>query len=52
MVTGRNNNSSKLKNIRFPHDLIEQIDKQAKKENSNFSAWVITTCREKLDKSK
>lgn len=52
MATGRNNNSSKLKNIRFPHDVIEQIDEQAKKENTNFSAWVIATCREKLAKSK
>ncbi|WP_081298460.1 YlcI/YnfO family protein [Gilliamella sp. wkB108] len=41
---------SKRKDIRFPHDLIEQIDEQAKKENTNFSAWVIATCREKLAK--
>ncbi len=39
---------SKRKDIRFPHELIEQIEKQAKKENTNFSAWVISTCREKL----
>uniref|UniRef100_UPI00370DBA80 YlcI/YnfO family protein n=1 Tax=Orbus wheelerorum TaxID=3074111 RepID=UPI00370DBA80 len=51
MVTGNKNNKSQLKNIRFPHELIEQIDAIAKKENTNFSAWVIATCREKLAKS-
>lgn len=42
---------TKRKDIRFPHDLIEQIEEQAKKENTNFSAWVIAICREKLAKS-
>ncbi|WP_363322473.1 YlcI/YnfO family protein [uncultured Gilliamella sp.] len=51
MATGYKNNKSFTKGIRFPHDLIEQIDEQAKKENTNFSAWVIATCREKLAKS-
>lgn len=50
MATGNKNNKSDRKAIRFPHDLIEQIDEQAKKENTNFSAWVISTCREKLAK--
>ena len=51
MATGRNNNCSKLKNIRFPHELIEQINEQSKKENTNFSAWVMAACREKLAKA-
>ncbi|RKS84675.1 uncharacterized protein DUF3950 [Orbus hercynius] len=42
--------TTRRKDIRFPHELIEQIDEQAKKENTNFSAWVIATCREKLNK--
>ncbi|MBI0027387.1 DUF3950 domain-containing protein [Gilliamella sp. B14448G11] len=41
---------SKRKDIRFPHELIEKIDEQSKKENTNFSAWVIGACREKLNK--
>nr|WP_243578242.1 YlcI/YnfO family protein [Aggregatibacter kilianii] len=46
-----------MKGIRFPHELIESIDKQVEKENkqgdkTNFSAWVIDACKEKLDKPK
>ncbi|MCO6537701.1 MULTISPECIES: YlcI/YnfO family protein [unclassified Gilliamella] len=50
MATGNKNNKSDRKAIRFPHELIERIDEQSKKENTNFSAWVIATCREKLAK--
>lgn len=50
MATGKINNKSSTKAVRFPHDLIEQIEDQVKKENTNFSAWVINTCREKLTK--
>lgn len=50
MVNDNVNNKSAKKNIRFPHELIEQIDERAKKDNSNFSAWVINACREKLSK--
>lgn len=51
MATGNKNNKSDRKAIRFPHELIEQIEEQAKKENTNFSAWVIAICREKLAKA-
>ncbi|MFQ1006954.1 YlcI/YnfO family protein [Gilliamella apicola] len=50
MATGNKNNKSNRKAIRFPHDLIEQVEEQSKKENTNFSAWVIGACREKLNK--
>ena len=50
MATGNKNNKSDRKAIRFPHDLIEQINEQSKKENTNFSAWVLAACREKLAK--
>ncbi|MFQ1055099.1 YlcI/YnfO family protein [Gilliamella apicola] len=50
MATGYKNNKSFTKGIRFPHELIEKIDEQSQKENTNFSAWVIAACREKLNK--
>ena len=50
MATGNKNNKSNRKAIRFPHDLIEQVEEQSRKENTNFSAWVIAACREKLAK--
>ena len=57
MATGNKNNKSSMKGIRFPHELIESIDKQVEKENkqgdkTNFSAWVVDACKEKLDKPK
>lgn len=52
MPTKHINKNSTYKGIRFPHDLIELIDAQAKKENTNFSAWVIDACRQKLVKRK
>lgn len=39
-----------MKLIRFEDDLLEQIEKKVSQENSNFSAWVKSACREKLDK--
>ena len=50
MSTGslNNNNLSSKKNIRFEHDLIEQIE-QAKDPLIPFSAWVKQACREKLN---
>ena len=50
MATGYKNNKLFTKRIRFPYDLIEQIEEQSKKENTNFSTWVIAACREKLNK--
>lgn len=53
MATGNKNNKSSRVGIRFPHDLIEEIDasvESEKKENSgaNFSAWVLDACGRKL----
>ena len=42
------NNKSSKKNIRFEHDLIEQIE-QAKDPLIPFSAWVKQACRDKLN---
>ena len=50
MATGKTNNKSNTKAVRFPHELIHQIEDQVKKEKTNFSAWVIASCREKLAK--
>lgn len=50
MATGKTNNKSSTKAVRFPHELIQQIEDQVKKEKTNFSAWVIASCREKLTK--
>ncbi|HEA3247855.1 YlcI/YnfO family protein [Pasteurella multocida] len=56
MATGNKNNKSLKKGIRFPHELIQQIDKaveveNAKGEKTNFSSWVIDACKTKLEKS-
>ncbi|PJZ05351.1 hypothetical protein PRCB_11725 [Pantoea rodasii] len=56
MATGNNNNKSAKKHIRFPHGLIEEIDscvegEKSEKPSSNFSAWVIDACEQKLKAS-
>ncbi|WJM82902.1 YlcI/YnfO family protein [Pectobacterium brasiliense] len=53
MATGHKNNKSLYKGIRFPHDLIEEIDASVEREKednpaSNFSAWVLDACGRKL----
>lgn len=57
MATGHKNNKSATKGIRFPHELIEEINKAVEKEVStgnktNFSSWVIDACKDKLEESK
>ncbi|RDE92951.1 DUF3950 domain-containing protein [Aggregatibacter aphrophilus] len=57
MATGHKNNKSATKGIRFPYELIKEIDAAVETENSNgnnanFSSWVINACKEKLDKPK
>ncbi|NPE59305.1 DUF3950 domain-containing protein [Dickeya dadantii] len=57
MATGNNNNKSIKKGIRFPHELIDEIDASVEREkadnpNSNFSAWVLDACGRKLDAEK
>ncbi|WP_394517059.1 YlcI/YnfO family protein [Pantoea sp. SGAir0175] len=54
MSTGHKNNKSTFKGIRFPHELIDAIEKivsDEKKLNpqTNFSSWVIQACEEKLE---
>jgi hypothetical protein len=53
MATKNINNRSSMKGIRFPHDLIVEIDASVeceKEENpsANFSAWVLDACGRKL----
>ncbi|CNI38560.1 MULTISPECIES: YlcI/YnfO family protein [Yersinia] len=53
MATGFKNNRSTTKGIRFPHELIDEINEYIeleKKNNSstNFSSWVIDACSEKI----
>ncbi|EMN9737293.1 YlcI/YnfO family protein [Klebsiella pneumoniae] len=53
MATGHRNNKSAYKGIRFPYELVEEIDasvEREKAENSgaNFSAWVLDACGRKL----
>jgi hypothetical protein len=53
MATGNTNNKSAKKHIRFPHELIEEIDASVEREKieksgANFSAWVLDACGRKL----
>jgi len=53
MATGSKNNRSTTKGIRFPHELIEEIDASVEREkadnrSANFSAWVLDACGRKL----
>lgn len=57
MATSHKNNRSSYKAIRFPHEMLEQIEKSIeahKKENLslNFSAWVIDACAQKIEQQK
>jgi len=51
--TGHKNNKSSYKGIRFPHDVLEEIDASIEREKiekpeSNFSSWVLDACGRKL----
>ncbi|HCM64167.1 MAG TPA: hypothetical protein DIT05_16740 [Morganella sp. (in: Bacteria)] len=48
MATGYKNNKSTTKGIRFPHELVEEINSCVEQENSNFSSWVIDACEKKI----
>ncbi|MCS6052693.1 YlcI/YnfO family protein [Klebsiella variicola subsp. variicola] len=55
MSSGNINNKSAKKNIRFPHEIIEEIETFLEQEkienpNANFSAWVLDACEQKLKK--
>lgn len=49
MTGGNTNNKSAKKNIRFPHELIDEIDSSIEREKNNslganFSSWVLDAC--------
>ncbi|MCW8351231.1 YlcI/YnfO family protein [Citrobacter portucalensis] len=53
MSSGNTNNKSAKKNIRFPHEMIEQIDlfieqEKTSNQSANFSAWVLDACEQKI----
>ncbi|EBP1699390.1 MULTISPECIES: YlcI/YnfO family protein [Enterobacteriaceae] len=53
MATKAVNAKSAQKKIRFPHELIEEIDASVEREKAdnagaNFSAWVLDACGRKL----
>lgn len=53
MASGNINKKSAKKYIRFPHELLDEIDASVEVEkmdnpNANFSAWVIDACEVKL----
>ena len=53
MATKSVNAKSATKKIRFPHDLIGEIDASVEREKANnsaanFSAWVLDACGRKL----
>lgn len=53
MVFKAKNSKSKTKNIRFPHQLLNEIysnmtTSEAEQITKNFSAWVIDACKVKL----
>ncbi|MGM7897785.1 YlcI/YnfO family protein [Yersinia enterocolitica] len=53
MATRAKNNKSATKGIRFPHELIDQIDASVEREKEdnptvNFSSWVLDACGRKL----
>ncbi|WP_275379121.1 YlcI/YnfO family protein [Xenorhabdus bovienii] len=57
MTTGYKNNRSTTKGIRFPHELINEINTYVNSDksinlNANFSAWVIDACEKKIKSEK
>lgn len=55
MATRAINNKSATKGIRFPHEIIEEIElclvqEKIENPNANFSAWVLDACEQKLKK--
>ncbi|HBZ0992951.1 TPA: YlcI/YnfO family protein [Raoultella ornithinolytica] len=57
MATRAINNKSATKGIRFPHEIIEEIEtciehEKLSNQNANFSAWVLDACEQKLRKEK
>lgn len=53
MATGYKNNKSFTKGIRFPHEVIEEIEasierEKTEKPEASFSSWVLDACGRKL----
>lgn len=53
MATGFKNNKSTTKGIRFPYELVEEINASVERERvensgTNFSSWVLDACGRKL----
>lgn len=53
MATGNKNNKSDKKAIRFPHELVAEIESSLeleKRDNpgASFSSWVLDACGRKL----
>ena len=53
MATKAINAKSAQKKIRFPHELLEEIEtslegEKVSKPSANFSAWVLDACGQKL----
>nr|WP_225741533.1 YlcI/YnfO family protein [Rouxiella badensis] len=53
MATGYKNNKSLTKGIRFPHDVIDEIEASIERErtespDASFSSWVLDACGRKL----
>ncbi len=44
MATGNVNNKSQMKNIRFPHDVIQEIEALKRKDEST-AAFIVTAVR-------
>ncbi|EFR2313547.1 hypothetical protein LWO97_003601 [Salmonella enterica subsp. enterica serovar Enteritidis] len=44
MATGNVNNRSQMKNIRFPHDVLEQLE-AVKNENETVAGFVVAAVR-------
>ena len=47
MSTNRTRRTT-TRNIRFPNQMIEQINIALEQKGQNFSAWVIEACRRRL----
>ncbi|QKJ61287.2 YlcI/YnfO family protein [Serratia fonticola] len=53
MATRAKNNKSATKGIRFPHEIIEEINASVEREKednpgANFSSWVLDACGRKI----
>ena len=52
MSTKNRTRRTTTRNIRFPNQMIEQINIALEQKGSEFSAWVIEACRRRLTSEK